>query len=233
MLNIIKSKSRKFYNPKEGIYTFLNPYSYLLCREYKEIYKDFDGIYIDGSLLVSLLRAMKVKKVNRVSFDYTSIAGPVFERLNKLTSTVAIIGSDQTSNENFCCFLRDKYPNIKIVINNHGYLGTHERLELLNNIIVNKVEFVLVGMGTPRQDNFLVDLKRMGWKGLGYTCGGFIHQTGSQGGCYYPKLINKLNLRFLYRMYDEPKLIIRYFINYPYSIFIILKDKIFNSKKEN
>ena len=78
-------------------------------------------------------------------------------------------------------------------------------------------------MGTPLQEQFLIDLQKSGWVGKGYTCGGFLHQTAN-GIQYYPKWINRLGLRAFYRMYDEPQLIKRYFIDYPQAICIIVFD---------
>ena len=73
------------------------------------------------------------------------------------------------------------------------------------------------------QEQFLIDLQKSGWQGVGYTCGGFLHQT-AKGIQYYPKWVNRLGLRAFYRMYDEPQLIKRYFIEYPKAIVIILGD---------
>lgn len=34
-------------------------------------------------------------------------------------------------------------------------------------------DLVVVGMGAPLQEKFLVDLVGLGWRGRGYTCGVF------------------------------------------------------------
>ena len=39
--------------------------------------------------------------------------------------------------------------------------------------------------------------------GVGFTCGGFIHQTANNEIEYYPLWIDRMNLRFVYRMYKE------------------------------
>ena len=38
--------------------------------------------------------------------------------------------------------------------------------------------------------------------GIGFTCGGFLHQTAQRMN-YYPDWINKYNLRAFYRLYKE------------------------------
>ena len=80
-------------------------------------------------------------------------------------------------------------------------------------------------MGTPKQEEFLLDLSQAGWKGTGYTCGGFLHQT-AQNIKYYPKWIDLFNLRAIYRIYDEPRLIKRYMLEYPIALIYILSDLI-------
>ena len=78
-----------------------------------------------------------------------------------------------------------------------------------------KPDIIICGMGAPRQEELLVRLCRNGgWKGLGYTCGGYFDQLQERLN-YYPLLIDKLNLRWLYRMIKEPRrLCRRYVIEY-------------------
>jgi UDP-N-acetyl-D-mannosaminuronic acid transferase (WecB/TagA/CpsF family) len=59
-------------------------------------------------------------------------------------------------------------------------------------------------MGAPRQEAFLVALADSGWKGVGFTCGGYFDHLG-EGFHYYPRLIDKFNLRWFYRIAREPR----------------------------
>ena len=49
-----------------------------------------------------------------------------------------------------------------------------------------------------------VKVKNAGYQGVGFTCGGFIHQTSQNEIDYYPAWVDKTNLRFVYRMWKEP-----------------------------
>ena len=73
---------------------------------------------------------------------------------------------------------------------------------------------VIAGMGSPLQEHFLISLRKKGWGGLGFTCGAFIKQTAKNIN-YYPKVFDKFHFRWLYRLFDEPKLFGRYFFEYP------------------
>ena len=69
-------------------------------------------------------------------------------------------------------------------------------------------------MGAPRQEQFLINLKNAGWTGIGFTCGGFFDQIVDRVD-YYPGWVDKMNLRFLYRLLKEPRrLWRRYLIDY-------------------
>lgn len=50
----------------------------------------------------------------------------------------------------------------------------------------------------------MLKVKEAGFKGIGFTCGGFIHQTAKNEIDYYPAWVNRMNVRFIYRMYKEP-----------------------------
>ncbi len=223
-VNILeKSKTVGFL--KSGIYTFINPYSYSLLRK-KCLLENFDFIFVDGISLVKLLSFFKIK-VDRVSFDMTSIANVVFEDIVKLNKSLYILGSDNKSLLKFIKVIENTYPNINIVGYRNGFFEKEKQKEELVRTLVDtlKPDVIVVGMGTPLQEKFLLDLKLTGFLGSAYTCGGFIHQTANKIN-YYPKLFDKFNLRWLYRMYDEPKLVKRYFLYYPKAFFYMLSDLI-------
>lgn len=51
------------------VYTFLNPVSYLYALKNKGLFARFDGIFADGSILVSAIRLLYGRRVTRRSFD--------------------------------------------------------------------------------------------------------------------------------------------------------------------
>ena len=84
--------------------------------------------------------------------------------------------------------------------------------------------FVICGMGTPHQESFGLLLKNAkGSIKQIYTCGGFLHQS-SESIEYYPKWINRLNLRWLYRAIKEDYVLKRLLVQYPQFLFVALFD---------
>ena len=100
-----------------------------------------------------------------------------------------------------------------------------DSIKAIEIILALKPSIVVVGMGTPRQEQFLVDLKEAGYNGTGYTCGGFFHQTAGKMD-YYPNWADKFHLRWLYRIIDEPKLFKRYTVDYSWFLVVFLYDVI-------
>ncbi|PJC88039.1 glycosyl transferase [Vibrio sp. HA2012] len=227
MLDILKSRlsdEKKLTSP-EGINTFLNPYSYLLMRNEKELLSEFDHIFIDGQWLCHFLRWFRIAKISRCSFDNSSAAPIVFSNAECNNQSVAIVGSDSESINRFKEYLIETYPELEISFIRNGYFEDESEIEEnLNELIQLMPNVVITGMGAIRQEKFLVRLRKKGWSGTGFTCGGFLHQTASKGHKYYPDFVNRFNLRFLYRIWDEPKLIRRYSVDYIKFVVLFFKD---------
>ena len=216
MIELIKNK-----NNNKMITTFLNPFSYLLARCNKHQLSHFN-INIDGGLLVILLNLFGFK-YKRKSFDMTSLAPVVFNDAINNNKSIYFIGSKPKVIDLAIKNIQEQFPELNICGYRDGYIDQNEMVVVLDIINSLKADYVICGMGTPLQEKFLIDLQKSGWTGKGYTCGGFLHQTAA-GIKYYPNWVNTLGLRAFYRMYDEPKLIRRYFIDYPKAIIIILSD---------
>ncbi|MEY8781473.1 WecB/TagA/CpsF family glycosyltransferase [Allomuricauda sp. XS_ASV26] len=226
LINKTSKKFDKLNLTDSGSYTFLNPFSYLFFRKNLTLFSNFDGIYIDGIVLVRLLRLFGIK-VDRASFDMTSLAPLVIEEVIKTNKSIYFIGSTTDAINGFIEVISNKWPKLDIAGFRNGYFSTpKDRLGAINDILHKNPEVVVIGMGTPYQEQFLIELKENGFNGAAYTCGGFIHQTTNKVS-YYPRFYDRFNLRWLYRMIDEPKLISRYLLDYPRAVILFGIDFIF------
>lgn len=207
-----------------SLHTFVNLYSYMALRRHSELIGSVDRVLVDGQLLVLVFKLLGIKSLQRKSFDMTSLAVDIFNSAVESGVRVYLVGTTPEAIEGAVKNISDRFPGLNIVGYHHGYLReADDELRVLNDIKSKSVDLVVVGMGAPLQEMFLVKLKSSGWQGTGFTCGGFFHQTASQID-YYPRWINKLHLRWLYRMYDEPKLFKRYFFQYPVALWWVLWD---------
>lgn len=191
------------FSRKGAVYTCVNPFSYHIVRRHYDTYAKMDGIYVDGLLMCKLINIMWKKHIPRLSFDMSGMAVDLFERLNNNDETIYFIGSTQNAIEATIKQIKGAYPSMNIVGFRNGYfLDSYERRQEIEKIVEQNPKFVIVGMGSPIQEQFCIDLKEAGFKGIAFTCGGFLHQTAN-GINYYPKWINQYNLRAFYRLLHE------------------------------
>lgn len=189
----------------KGIYTFLNPVSYLDALKHKKLFASFEGIYADGGLLAKAIKMLYGKSVKRRSFDMTSLAPIVFSFAAKNNKYVAIVASKQEMVEKAVKTLQGNYPGLNISYFRNGYFASETEMdEEAKKIVVMHPDFLIVGMGIIKQEEFLLKVRDAGFQGIGFTCGGFIHQTAQDKVDYYPEWVDKHGLRFVYRMYREP-----------------------------
>lgn len=210
-------------NMQSGIVSYVNPYSYLKLRNKIDL-TDFDLITSDGVVLKKLSSIFLNKSIQRLSPDFSSYFKPLFKQLSISKSEVYFIGTKPKFIEISIQNIQVKYPDLNIIGSRDGYFKDDEELRLhIKEIKKLNPEVVIVGMGSPLQENYLIKLKAAGWKGRGFSCGGFLHQS-FQNTDYYPNWVNKFNVRWLYRIYNEPKLIKRYTFDYSWFLVVFAYD---------
>ena len=213
---IISTENIKLFDlnrNKNNIYTFLNPVSYLTALENKELFIQFDGIFADGSLLVAAIKLLYGEKVTRRSFDMTSLAPQLFQYAEENKKTIYIVASKQEETEKAVGIFKERYPDLKFAGYRNGYFSNEEEQEKEAAYITQlNPDYLIVGMGALMQEKFLLKVKQAGFNGIGFTCGGFIHQTAKNEIDYYPAWVDRMNLRFIYRMYKEKHTRKRYMI---------------------
>jgi len=207
--SIIDSESiaERVLQERDCIYTFLNPVSYLEAKRHVELFQQFEGIFADGKLMVDAIKILYGKSVIRRSFDMTSLADQLFHYASVNNSSIYVVASTIEEVEKTINEIKDRYPGIIIAGFRSGFFqDSAERENAINKLVGTEPDFLIIGMGAIKQERFLLEAKQQGFRGIGFTCGGFISQTASKGSemDYYLKWVDKYNLRFLYRMYKEP-----------------------------
>ena len=195
----------QIFENKGKAYTYLNPVSYLIALDNKELFSQLDGIFADGGLLVKAIKMVYGKQVTRRSFDMTSMAPELFAYVAKHGKTIYIVASKQEQVEKAMEIFRERYPKVKFAGYRNGYFASESEMDVEAKYIAKlNPDFLIVGMGALMQEKFLLKVKNAGYQGVGFTCGGFIHQTSRNEIDYYPAWVDKTNLRFVYRMWKEP-----------------------------
>jgi N-acetylglucosaminyldiphosphoundecaprenol N-acetyl-beta-D-mannosaminyltransferase len=203
---------------------YVYPFQYLQIRRNLDFYGQADYVLLDGMILTGVFNLFGISQKKRMSIDFSGIGNELFSFIEKGNRTVYFIGANPDEVEKFQKNISLKFPRLNVVGVHHGYLNRipdfGERLK--EEIVEINPEFIFAGMGSPLQEKFLFDLKEKGWKGTGYTCGGFIFQT-SLNIEYYPKWVNLLRVRWLYRGIHEPRALIKT-LHIPLFILVFLWD---------
>ena len=195
----------QIFENKGKAYTYLNPVSYLTALDNKELFSQLDGIFADGGLLVKAIKMVYGKQVTRRSFDMTSMAPELFAYVAKHGKTIYIVASKREQVEKAVEIFHERYPKVKFAGYRNGYFASESEMDVEAKYIAKlNPDFLIVGMGALIQEKFLLKVKNAGYQGVGFTCGGFIHQTSKNEIDYYPAWVDKTNLRFVYRMWKEP-----------------------------
>lgn len=197
------------------IVTFVNPHA---CKvsETHETYLDyldeFDWVLCDGIGMVIAANRVGGLDITRAAFDLTSFAGPVCEWLKKENIPVVLVGGKPGISRKAANLLSNLFPGLDIVGHFSGYEDDPGKSKEF--MAANRYAAIICGMGAPKQEEYLIELRDTGWSGIGFTCGGFLDQIVDRVD-YYPNWVDKMNLRFLYRLLKEPRrLWRRYLVDY-------------------
>ena len=211
------------------IVTCLNAYYMVKLKETDyHWYDEFDCIASDGMGPIKLNKLFRHPKSVRLSFDLSTMAPPVFNDLIAHGEGLYVLGAKPGEVERSVETIKQHFAGIKIVGFHHGYIK-NDKETVVKEIIKSGAKVVIIGMGAPMQDEMAVLLKKTGFVGTVYTCGGFIHQTQKRM-VSFPEWTNKLGLGWLYRIFTQRGMMKRLIETYPkfvisYSWFLMFKLK--------
>lgn len=192
-------------------------------------YDEFDYIASDGMGPIKLNRLCGHPKSVRLSFDLSTMAGPVFRDMMEHGESLFVLGAKPGEVERSVETIKKNFEGIKIAGFHHGYIKDCKN-EVINEIMKSEAKVCIIGMGAPMQDEMAVLLKRAGFIGSIYTCGGFIHQT-QETMVSFPEWTNKLGLRWLYRIFTQSGMLKRLIETYPKFVVTYIWFLLFQIKK--
>lgn len=196
--------------------TFANPATAVLGArnaEFRNALVQFDMVAPDGIGMVMAIQMLHKRPASRISFDDTSLAPSVFKIAADQGIGVVLTGGLSGVAEAARQHLLRAHPGLRIDAVFDGYQKVDAVVAAITGLAPG---IVIVGMGAPLQEQFLLKLAANGWNGLGFTCGGYLDQLSLKGTSYYPAWVDRYNIRWAYRLFMEPgRLWHRYLIDYP------------------
>jgi exopolysaccharide biosynthesis WecB/TagA/CpsF family protein len=215
-----------------NLYSFVNPASINKVLSSNEGCNNIT-YFCDGILMAKFFEFFTGEKIQRISFDNTSIAKNVFEYASLQSLPIYIIGAKDDEVVSFVNKITNKYENVKVSGYSDGYFSNKTKESVVKEIIDSKTKIVIIGLGAGKQEEFMLFLKKCKYSGSAFSCGGFIRQESDSKSDYYPIFFDKYNLRFLFRMYKEPHTIKRYFLLYPINLIVLFISILFKFVRIN
>lgn len=161
----------------------------------KEIYNIPDG---NGIVLLSKLRSGNItSSIPGIDMLYDICYYSV-----KNKYSIYLYGTTKENIEESYNILKDKYKGINIVGYSNGY---EDSLKVLEDIKKSKPDILFVGLGSPKQERFIIDNDKClsNIKIIMPVGGSFDVISGNISRA--PKIIRKIKLEWLYRMIKEPR----------------------------
>lgn len=136
------------------------------------------------------------------------------------------LGGHEHENEQAVARTQARYPDLQIAGRRHGFFDQDEEAEICKNIVESGADVLWVGMGVPREQNFIV---RNRDRLVGVTwiksCGGlfkFLAGFDSRA----PDWMQRAGLEWVFRMANAPKQFFwRYVTTSPHAIYLMIKHR--------
>lgn len=183
-------------------------------KDLRELLNSGDLVTADG---IGLIYASKIKKKplkERVTGYYLSIK--LLDIANENKYSLYLLGGKEgvahTAVEN----IKKKYPNIRIAGYHHGYFkGSHsgyenheEELKIIEDINSSNPDIIFVGLGFPKQENW-ININKDRIKGKVIIGNGGVMNILAGNLKPVPKIFETLGLEWFYRLMKEPSRIKR------------------------
>lgn len=209
-------------------------YLYHRSEKMKYFYDCADYIYIDGMPIVWLAKCLgyPVKISHRVTFvDWIH---PFLELATENEWRIFYLGAKPEVVQKGIQKLKEKYPGL-LMEGVHGYfdptpagLDNTEIIELINSY---QPHILMVGMGMPRQESWVVDNYEEIDSWVIVTCGGCLDYFAGVNPIP-PRWLGRMGLEWLFRLFSEPRRLWRRYLIEPWVIIDLLRKDLRRNKQD-
>ncbi|MFI3210213.1 MAG: WecB/TagA/CpsF family glycosyltransferase [Peptostreptococcaceae bacterium] len=189
-------------------------------NNYLEISKRADIIIPDG---IGIVKGAQIKKKSiKERIPGIELTMDLLSHANDNNEKVYFYGAKEETIQTMVLVLKEKFSKLDICGYHNGYHDDSDN-KIVNEIIELKPDYIFVAKGCPLQDEWIIKALDRVDKGLFMGVGGsFDVISGNTKRA--PKIWQKLNIEWLYRVLNDPKRIGRY-ISLPKFVLEVIKDK--------
>ena len=188
--------------------------------EYANKNSDFANIIREAEMVipdgVGVKIALSINGVNIPRIPGIDFTKKLLQETALSNIPVAIIGAKEEVISKAIENLQKELPGLNIVYQHNGYFNDDDTI--YEELKVKSPKLILVAMGSPRQENFIYNAKKVLKPALMIGIGGSL-DVWSGNVKRAPKIFQKLGLEWLYRTITQPERFKRIFPTLP--LFII------------
>lgn len=188
----------------------------------REFYDVADYIHIDGMPLVLFGRALglPLRRMHRVT--YVDLIGPMIGQAVQCGWKVYYLGSKPGVALKGAEVLRSRFPGL-IIRTHHGYFdttpGSADCSRVLDDIREFAPNLLLVGMGMPRQERWILENLQQLHANVILPCGACIDYVAGVVPTP-PRWMGRMCLEWLFRLFNEPRRLGRRYLIEPWPVFL-------------
>jgi N-acetylglucosaminyldiphosphoundecaprenol N-acetyl-beta-D-mannosaminyltransferase len=195
----------------------------------RAFYAKAEYTHIDSMPLVFIgkLLGFPLKREERVT--YADWVWPLMAEAARKGWRIFYLGSKQGVAERGAAILRQKYPGLQIACA-HGYIkNNQENLDILDAINAYEPHILMVGMGMPRQEHWILDnLEQIQTNSI-LTSGACIDYVAGEVPTP-PRWMGRFGLEWSYRLFSEPGRLWRRYLLEPWFLATLFLRDVWNLK---
>jgi N-acetylglucosaminyldiphosphoundecaprenol N-acetyl-beta-D-mannosaminyltransferase len=189
----------------------------VLRREplFNKYYEQTNYIYLDGMPIIWMLKLLGVEIDSNYRITVLDWHEDFFELANEKNFTVAMLGGKKSVVIKACDRLSAQFENVTF-LSHHGYIDNKEVPEFL---ISNEVDVLLVGMGMPKEEIWILNNRSKLNAKVIIPVGGYFDYVA--GETYTPpRWSGRLGLEWLFRLVSSPKRLARRYLVEPWPVML-------------
>lgn len=184
---------------------FVNVHSFHLARrdqDFRRCLNAADLVLPDGSGLATAGRLLGSRVVENL--NGTDFTPRVLAEGERQGWTVYLFGASAAANERCRLRLGELFPRLKIAGSHHGHLDEGATLSLVEGINAVRPDILLVALGSPLQERWIIDNADRLHVGCSFAVGGlfdFLSGTVTRA----PKWMRTVGIEWAFRFFQDPK----------------------------
>jgi len=192
-----------------------------------------DYLIADGYSIVWANKKILNKNIEKVVFTYSYFKF-MRELFIKNKTPLFFLGTSKENIEKAAKLEMANFPLLKLAGYHHGYFDKNlESDKIIKSINESNAEVLIVGMGCPLAEKWIIGNKDQLKPTLIFSVGGFFDLLSKEK-TSAPKWLYNSGLEWIFRLIQEPRrLFKRYLIANSCFILYIVKNMVFNQKKIN